>query len=265
LVPWVGAEWVHSPASPAQLTEEDALRRIRGHLTFANAMSLVAVFIALGGAAYAVNTVRSSDIVDGEVKIADIGRGAVGTSEVLDDSATGGGLTAADLRSGSVGPAEAAGLTGADIANASSGSDNVNANSLDGIDSSGLVQGRGKLLASRFILAGDDPDRTLFEIPGFGRLSASCGFAGAILFTNTTNGHIDYWIDVLGESDHRVIPPFGASALVSSDGAEASTVALGFGDDPGARRTATLHAFVAQAGANQPCTVQAQGMLWTNR
>ena len=84
------------------------MRRIRSHLTFANAMSLVAVFIALGGAAYAVNTVRSSDIVDGEVKIADIGQGAVATSEVLNDTATGGGLTAADLRSGSVGTAEVA-------------------------------------------------------------------------------------------------------------------------------------------------------------
>ena len=49
-------------------------------------------------AAYAANTVFSSDIVDGEVKIADVGRGAVGTSEVLDDTATGGGLAAADLR-----------------------------------------------------------------------------------------------------------------------------------------------------------------------
>ena len=48
------------------------MRRIRSHLTFANAMSLVAVFVALGGAAYAVNTVRSSDIVNGEVKTPDL-------------------------------------------------------------------------------------------------------------------------------------------------------------------------------------------------
>ena len=99
------------------------VRRIRSHLTFANAMSLVAVFIALGGAAYAVNTVRSSDIVDGEVKIADIGRGAVGTSEVLDDTATGGGLTAADLRTGSVGTAEVAdnSLKAADLSSSALG------------------------------------------------------------------------------------------------------------------------------------------------
>ena len=90
---------------------------LRRHLTFANVASALALVIALGtGGAYAASTVFSSDIVDGEVKIADIGRGAVATSEVLDDTATGGGLTAADLRAQSVGPSEAAGLTGGDIA-----------------------------------------------------------------------------------------------------------------------------------------------------
>src|SRR5262245_28584298 len=66
------------------------------------------ILVLTGGIAYAANTVRSSDIVDGEVKIADIGQGAVATSEVLNDTATGGGLAAADLRSGSVGTAEVA-------------------------------------------------------------------------------------------------------------------------------------------------------------
>ena len=42
---------------------------MRKHLTFANVCSLLALFIALGtGAAYAANTVFSTDIVNGEVK-----------------------------------------------------------------------------------------------------------------------------------------------------------------------------------------------------
>ena len=239
---------------------------------------LALILVLTGGVAYAANTVSSTDIVNDQVYSADVRNdtlaggglaradlraGAVGTSEVLDDIAPGGGLGAADLRSGSVGPAEAAGLRSADIANAAGGSDNVNADKLDGLDSSGLVQGRGKLLTSRFILLGDDPDRTMFEIPGLGRLDAHCGLDGHILFTNTTNGAIDFWLDALGDPSHRVIQSSGASAVATSNGVEASTVALGFGDDPGARRTATVYAFVAQAGANQPCTVQAQAMLWT--
>ena len=139
------------------------MRRIRSRLTYANVMSTLAVVLALGGgAAYAANTVSSPDIVDNQVYSADVRNdglsggglaaqdlqaGAVGTSEVLNDTLAGGGLSAADLRSRSVGPSEAAGLTGADIANAPGGSDNVNADKLDGLDSSGLVQGRGTLLS----------------------------------------------------------------------------------------------------------------------
>ena len=88
------------------------------HLTYANVMSTLAVVLVIGGgAAYAANTVFSTDIVDGQVKIADIGQGAVATSEVLNDTASGGGLAAADLRSGSVGTAEVAdqSLKGADL------------------------------------------------------------------------------------------------------------------------------------------------------
>ena len=44
------------------------LDRIRSHLTFANVASGLALFIALGGTAYAINTVSSSDIVDGQVR-----------------------------------------------------------------------------------------------------------------------------------------------------------------------------------------------------
>jgi hypothetical protein len=42
-------------------------------------LSGLALLIALGGTAYAVNTVRSSDIVDGAVRSVDIRNGAVGT------------------------------------------------------------------------------------------------------------------------------------------------------------------------------------------
>jgi hypothetical protein len=244
------------------------MRRIRSHLSFANIAAGLALVIALGtGTTYAANTVFSSDIVNGEVKIADIGPGAVATSEVLDDTATGGGLTAADLRSGSVGPAEAAGLGSDDIANASGGSDDINANKLDGINSSGFVQGRGKVLAGRFILPATPgiQTRTLLEIPNLGRVDARCDIDGGDLsFINTTNFDIDFWREVLGNPSHEVIHPGGGASLASSNGIEASTFAVGFGDDPGPRRMATVHAFASQADAVDPCIFQAQGLLWTN-
>jgi hypothetical protein len=61
------------------------MRRLRTHLTYANVMSTLAVFLVIGGgAAYAANTVFSSDIVDGEVKTNDLAANAVGSGKIAD-------------------------------------------------------------------------------------------------------------------------------------------------------------------------------------
>jgi hypothetical protein len=87
------------------------MRRIRQHLTYANVMATIAVFIAIsGGTAVALsgsNTVFTDDIANDT-------QPAAGGNPA-------GGLAAADLRSGSVGSSEVANesLTGADIQNKS--------------------------------------------------------------------------------------------------------------------------------------------------
>ncbi len=58
------------------------MRRIRSHLTYANVMATLAVFLVLGGGAYAAfhlpkNSVRSRNIVNGQVKTPDLATGAV--------------------------------------------------------------------------------------------------------------------------------------------------------------------------------------------
>jgi hypothetical protein len=98
-----------------------------------NAIASVALFMALGGSAYAADTVFSSDIVDGEVRSVDVeDNGLTGTdvrglggADVTDESLTGadvGGLTSADVSG--LTSADISGLTGAD----------VNSNSLTGSD-----------------------------------------------------------------------------------------------------------------------------------
>jgi hypothetical protein len=54
------------------------MRRIRSHLTYANVMATLAVFLVLGGGAYAAfhlpkNSVKSRNIVNGQVKTKDLG------------------------------------------------------------------------------------------------------------------------------------------------------------------------------------------------
>jgi hypothetical protein len=62
------------------------LRKLRSRLTYANVVATLALFVALGGTAYAVNTVNSSDIVDGQVKSVDIGQNEIGSADVKDNS-----------------------------------------------------------------------------------------------------------------------------------------------------------------------------------
>jgi hypothetical protein len=75
-------------------------------------VACIALFVALGPAAYAANTIFSTDIVDGEVKTVDLGDEAVtnpklalnsvGTGRVIDNSLTSADLKGADVKGGKV-------------------------------------------------------------------------------------------------------------------------------------------------------------------
>ena len=121
---------------------------LRSHLTYANVMATLAVFLVLsGGTAVALsgsNTVFSDDITDNEVYSADVRNdnlagGGLVSSDVRNDTQTSpaGGLGAVDLKPSSVGTSEVAAnsLSGADI-NESSLGIVPNADQLDGKDSS---------------------------------------------------------------------------------------------------------------------------------
>jgi hypothetical protein len=69
---------------------------------YAIAASTLALVFALGGTAYAVNTVRSSDIVNGTIKSLDIGTGAVRSIDIKN-----GAVTQADISAASLGRAPA--------------------------------------------------------------------------------------------------------------------------------------------------------------
>ena len=74
------------------------MRRLRPHLSFANVCSFLALIVALGtGGAYAANTIVSSDIINGEVKTADLAANAVNSSKIADGQVVG-----PDIGSGAV-------------------------------------------------------------------------------------------------------------------------------------------------------------------
>lgn len=60
-------------------------------------LSGLALLLALGGTAYAVNTVRSADIVDGTIQSRDIGTGAVHSTNIKNGTVAPGDLAAGTL------------------------------------------------------------------------------------------------------------------------------------------------------------------------
>ena len=61
------------------------LRSIGQRLTYANVMSTVALFIALGGTTYAVSNIGSADIRDNSVRSADLRNNDVRGGDVRSD------------------------------------------------------------------------------------------------------------------------------------------------------------------------------------
>jgi hypothetical protein len=91
--------------------------RVRERLTFANVVSVTALFVALGGSAWAVSTVGSEDIRANAIKARHIKAAAVGGSEIRADAVTSdrvldGSLLTSDF-------ADPNGLAGADGADGS--------------------------------------------------------------------------------------------------------------------------------------------------
>ena len=113
--------------------------RIRRHIR-GNIYGLIALFIALGGTAYAThpggaNTISSGDIIDGQVRSPDIGTGQVRSDAVADDT-TGFALTGTDIANASLTGSDVLddNLTSADLATDSVTGDEVDNGTITGAD-----------------------------------------------------------------------------------------------------------------------------------
>jgi hypothetical protein len=105
---------------------------IRSHLSFANAISMVALFVALGGTSIAAvslskNSVGSKQVKKNSLKAADIARNAVGASEIRSNSVRGG-----DVGDGSIGSLDLGdnSVGGGELADNSVGSGELGDNSV---------------------------------------------------------------------------------------------------------------------------------------
>jgi hypothetical protein len=214
-------------------------RIARTKLTYANVMATVAVFMALGGGAYAAkvakNSVGASQIKKNAVAASELKSNAVGASEVAANA-----IGSAEVIDGS--------LLGADISEQTLGQV-PSADSLDGLDSSafqpagadGLGRGTGGTVAS-----GAEP--VLFALAQ-GTLVLDCGgTATSIVYTNDSGATSRIYHETGIHSDDD-----GGGIDIAVDGiedvnpgdvdvADAGTIAIPIdgGVASGARRSMTL-------------------------
>ena len=145
---------------------------------------------------------------------------------------------------------------------------NLSADLLDGIDSSGFVQGSNtqSLTERKVTVPGNIV--TLFTIPGFGVVSGLCSSNVAeVDFQNTSGVTIDAWLtDPNGTGTEGLPLENGESLPVMGFHAGTSpslgVLSLGVGNDPGPRSAAFLHGYAYQSTDNAPCGFQAEASVW---
>jgi hypothetical protein len=142
------------------------MTRVRRHLSYANVMVTLLMFIVLGGgSAYALsgsNTVFSDDIANGEVRVDDIRQAAVTNDEIANGQVKAPDIGDGEVKAADIGTAEVRGidvldanLTGIDIANNSLKGADVDEGSLAGALIPGI--GTSPLVKSSGVVTVDDP------------------------------------------------------------------------------------------------------------
>ena len=148
------------------------LQRLRPRVTFANVVSLLALFVALGGSSYAALRVTSRDIRNNTVRSEDLRNNHVRGRDIRNSTIRGGDvafntLDGRDIREDRLGTVPRA--TRADSA--------ARADLLGGLGPGAFQRGSGQVVAGSDELSGQGT-RTVLELPDLLRVEAVCEMGG---------------------------------------------------------------------------------------
>jgi hypothetical protein len=171
----------------------------RRHLSYANVIATLALFVAMGGSSYAAltitgkqirnNTVRSTDIRNGTLQGRDVRADALSGSSIIESSLA--RVPDADMLDGLDSSAfERAGAKAAD------------ADRVDGLDSTELQRGSGQTVAGRrdwTASTGSASAQAVLDLPGIGVVVGTCvGYTNSqrsnMRFENDTTATVFSWM-----------------------------------------------------------------------
>src|SRR4051794_550992 len=89
------------------------LTNLRGHMSYANFVATLALFVALGGSSYAALTITGRNVKDGTLTSADLRDNSIKSVDIADASLLARDFKAGQLRTGPPGPQGAPGAQGA--------------------------------------------------------------------------------------------------------------------------------------------------------
>src|SRR5215213_4300287 len=170
--------------------------KVGGRLNFANVVSIIALFVALGGTGLAAsqlgkNTVGTKQLKKNAVTTAKIKKEAITAAKVRKGTLTGAQINASTL--GTVPTATRAVTAG----HADSAGDS---NTLQGSGADAFVQGSGARAAERRDLGKGETGVTLSVAPGVAELRVSCTAANqfGLSVTNSSGTTADFSFDPVG-------------------------------------------------------------------
>ena len=149
---------------PKQEEEQGAMNKARGNLTYANVMATVAVFIALGGSAYAATQLKKNSVGTKQIKNSAVTEAKIKNESIVAAKVKGGSLTGAQINASTLGN-----VPSATHANTAS-----EANTLQGIGANQIVHGSGEMLSARREMQIGQSNVLIFNLPGIGNLTATC-------------------------------------------------------------------------------------------